>query len=473
MNDTEAPERTSDPEATRMDENTTDAPENQERSHPSPKETYDKVKEAQRKYGDKAGSKNVGQGTASKATGAGEQAAGNAAKASTAGEHAAQGTRAAKTAETTARAARVAEAASSETVVGPALIEAGVQAAEIGLAAAKDLAHADLTLKNLRKYAKDKAKWGKWIALIIFIVILIIFGLVLFFLTMSAQEEEETKNKSNTLTIVKSVDKETANVGDTLNYTMNFSSTIAVDDVTITDVIPVGTEFVSAGPIATCDNGTCNALSKSVTWSSKTNFPASSGNGTFTLSVKTLVNDMWVINKADGVATPATGSAGYVPPAPASNNCGGKYDFTSWPDKNPLGNYGDPLCNFTQPSLSALISSLDPQNLYWWYNVIVPRETGWTYSPNSWADPNFAGQCSLDCGGAWGLFQMGSSTPPGQPPPAPGKNGIYDRGDVNWQVQTANAINYNNLVLKLRNCYFWYWRSARDGDIPQPPAQPC
>ena len=144
------------------------------------------------------------------------------------------------------------------------------------------------------------------------------------------------------------------------------------------------------------------------------------------------------------------------------DNCGGKYDFTDkHRDKNPLGNYGDPSCNFSKEKVAALIKEKDAKHLHEWYDMIIKRETGGTYDPNVFAEP--AGQqAALDAGGAWGLYQMGSSNPAGQDPSAKGKNGQYDRGDVNWEVQTTNAINHNTKVLK---CNFKYWRSQIEGEI--------
>jgi uncharacterized membrane protein YgcG len=128
-----------------------------------------------------------------------------------------------------------------------------------------------------------------------------------------------------------------------------------------------------------------------------------------------------------GGQTGAT-AEGYVPPS--ADTCGGKYQLNSPIKKN----FGDPSCKFTKDELNKLLKSKDPDNADWWFNKVAPCES--QYNPNA-----FNGK-AVDAAGAWGLFQMGSAKPPGAPPPAPGKNGPNDRGDVNWEVQVTNAAAY-------------------------------
>lgn len=146
----------------------------------------------------------------------------------------------------------------------------------------------------------------------------------------------------------------------------------------------------------------------------------------------------------------------YVPPAPPES-CGGKYSSTISKNNFLPMNYGDPQCNFDKDKLRDLLMRLENNNqefVNYWFVIIIPGESG--FNPNAWAQP--AGlQAELDASGAWGLYQKGSSTPPGSPPPAPGKNGPLDRGDVNWEVQTANAINGNREA----GCTFWYYGTFR------------
>lgn len=136
----------------------------------------------------------------------------------------------------------------------------------------------------------------------------------------------------------------------------------------------------------------------------------------------------------------------YLPPS--DNNCGGKYNLTS-----SLGrNFGDPQCNFDKNQLYLGLKIADPANADVWFNKVIPCES--SFNPNAHAGPQTG---TPDAAGAWGLFQMGSANPPGSPPPAPGKNGPNDRGDVNWQVQMTNATAYGQKIGDLGR----YWACAR------------
>lgn len=123
---------------------------------------------------------------------------------------------------------------------------------------------------------------------------------------------------------------------------------------------------------------------------------------------------------------------------PSADNCNGEYSLNS-----PLRNFGDPQCTFTKDQLYSVLKSQDSANADYWYFKIVPCESG--YNPNSYRDPNIKPH-TPDPAGAWGLYQMGR-----------GRNGQYDHGDVVWQQQIGNAINYNQL---LRGS-FAYWECAR------------
>lgn len=141
---------------------------------------------------------------------------------------------------------------------------------------------------------------------------------------------------------------------------------------------------------------------------------------------------------------------GYVAPAPP-DSCGGKYSTAV--GKTPLKlNFGDPACSFDKDKLHQQLQLADPVNADVWFNKIIPCESG--YQPNAYAGPQTG---TPDANGAWGLYQMGSSTPAGQAPPAPGKNGENDRGDVNWEVQTTNAVATGKRIGTLGK----YWACAR------------
>ncbi|HVF69112.1 MAG TPA: hypothetical protein VNA13_00960, partial [Xanthomonadales bacterium] len=269
------------------------------------------------------------------------------------------------------------------------------------------------------------------------------------------------------LTITKS-GPTTASLNEELPYQIAISYPGQAVDIVITDKIPVGTDYIDSSPPAKFDPAT-----RIATWNLK-DHQASPGailstvSTTLSIRLRATANDLIVVNQAEGTVTPYVApiggggggpiADGYVPAAPYSNNCNGKWDFSQWPDQNPLGNYGDPQCNFSQDNLRKLIEATEPNPEFWdiWYYMIVPQESV-NYRPNAHAPGSDPVQCSLDCGGAWGLYQMGSSTPPGQPPPAKGKNGEFDRGDVNWEIQTKMAIRYNIDVI---GCSFRYWQSA-------------
>lgn len=152
----------------------------------------------------------------------------------------------------------------------------------------------------------------------------------------------------------------------------------------------------------------------------------------------------------DGDCAPGAGgpvSSTYAPPS--EDTCEGRYRFTS-----PLGkNFGDPQCSFTKDALLTQLKKEDPANADIWFNKIIPCESG--YNANAYAGHAQVG--TPDAAGAWGLYQMGSAKPPGSAPPAPGKNGVNDRGDVPWTIQTTNATTYGKKLSNLGR----YWWCAR------------
>lgn len=159
---------------------------------------------------------------------------------------------------------------------------------------------------------------------------------------------------------------------------------------------------------------------------------------------------------AGGNCTPngAPITADYTPPS--ADACGGKY--TANMSKNPTGeNFGDPTCNFDKDGLHNLLRTEDPTNADFWFNEVVRCESG--YNPNAYAGHAEIG--TPDPGGAWGLYQMGSSTPPGSPPPAEGRGGANDRGDVPWVLQTKNAVSKGKQLGGTRAGLARYWACAR------------
>ncbi len=183
-------------------------------------------------------------------------------------------------------------------------------------------------------------------------------------------------------------------------------------------------------------------------------------NTTLTLNLKATTDNTYVINQAvataiGGVPDSSGGGGGggggpvdgnYVPPN--QNDCGGKYKFN-----NPVGNFGDPNCNFDKNALHEMLTQQDPANADFWFLKVIPCES--SYDPNSYSSHQSIG--TPDLAGAWGLYQMGSSKPPGSPPPSPGNNGPNDRGDVNWPVQTSNAVTYSKKISSIGA----YWACGR------------
>lgn len=216
-----------------------------------------------------------------------------------------------------------------------------------------------------------------------------------------------------------------------INYEITVSySGAGIAKIEITDKIPDDTNFKSAS-----DNGV--ESSKVVKWTIDS-LPSGQAKKV-NLVVTPTKNDFWAINNAEAVVLGITGitvSGGNQ--SANSNNCGGKY--TSSINSNPLKlNFGDPSCDFTPDLLLSLLRQLDPPSASKWY-VIARCES--SYNPNNYNPKSTSGH------GAFGLFQM---NPTGK------GNGIYDVGDVAWQQQTSNAINYNKLII---NGSFSYWQCS-------------
>lgn len=174
-------------------------------------------------------------------------------------------------------------------------------------------------------------------------------------------------------------------------------------------------------------------------------------NQILTLTLRPTNPDVYIVNKASAKViggNPINNPS--EPSEPSDDNCSGYYDLT----KNPLNqNFGDPKCTMLanknpedKEKLFALLQEKDPDNASYWFRTVIPCESG--YYPNSYAGHEEVG--TPDTAGAWGLFQMGR-----------GKNGQYDHGDVIWETQTTNAVEYNNNLAKI-GLEWKYWACARD-----------
>ncbi|HSX08821.1 MAG TPA: hypothetical protein VLF93_01585 [Candidatus Saccharimonadales bacterium] len=267
-----------------------------------------------------------------------------------------------------------------------------------------------------------------WI--VVGIVLLILF--IIFMITSSTAERNSNQD-NKPLTITKT-GPTSAKKGDTLDYTIDVEFAGSAQNMVVTDPLPDGTEYVGSDPKADNKNQT-------ITWDAKAlkltlGDPISQ---TFQLTLKATKDNVHIINFATvsitgGVldAGAGGGAASGGGDVPANHDtCSGKYASGLWALNNPYGNFGDPQCNFTQQALDTLIKQLDSANYYTW-DCIAKHESLPQYNPNSYLKASTSGK------GAFGLFQM---NPKGQ------GNGQYDAGNVNWPVQTSNAINYRNKII--------------------------
>lgn len=212
--------------------------------------------------------------------------------------------------------------------------------------------------------------------------------------------------------------------GELLEYTVTVSHDPSVappiSTIELFDTMPSNATFVSTTgtTVGGSDNLHIWPLSKPENQTS------------FSVILKPAQDDTYV---SYTISARITSTGGGAPPSLEA--CSGRYDLAS----TPLGtNFGDPECNFTKDDLYLLLKSLDPASADKWYYQIVPCES--QYYPLAYNG------AAVDSAGAWGLFQMGR-----------GKNGQYDHGDVAWQTQASNAVNYNALI----NNGFAYWACAR------------
>lgn len=288
-----------------------------------------------------------------------------------------------------------------------------------------------------------------WVIVLAILIVILIFilGAILSNLLESSLPTNNQINQTiteNKVSISKSGPDKIDN-GREIQYDLNitYRGTIPAN-IEVTDKLPDQTSFISASDGGINEGGT-------IKWTLQNMLPNGSRNITLIIKPE---DDIWVSNTAEAkvvsVPNPGTGgtsaggsSTGLPPdfPNPNQDNCGGKYDL-----KNPLGNFGDPACAYTKDDLYKLLKREDPVNADYWFNTVVKCESG--YNPNAYGDHSAIG--TPDAAGAWGLYQMGR-----------GKNGKYDHGDVEWEEQTINAIQYNQVLIA--NRLGWrYWQCAKD-----------
>ncbi len=109
------------------------------------------------------------------------------------------------------------------------------------------------------------------------------------------------------------------------------------------------------------------------------------------------------------------------------DDCNAKYAARIAKNRYLKENFGDPQCDFAIPKLDQMLQQLDPERALKWH-VVLNGES--SLDPLAWADPGIG---TPNPYGAWGLFQMGSRFK---------SNNSSDLGDVHWQSQISNGINY-------------------------------
>ncbi|MGH7203962.1 MAG: hypothetical protein ACREHC_05960 [Candidatus Levyibacteriota bacterium] len=389
-------------------------------------------------------------------------------------------------------------------------------------------------VKELAKKAVEAAIANPEVSIPAGVIILIILFVIFFLVGGDASTDTATNPCTaagtagappDTLT-VKNDGPQTAKVGDPLTYHIVVADTQQDQEIVITEHLPDGVSLAQQDIISNWHIMKVDPTQKTITWKASENLspaggqvannaalpngpPAASSSGV--LSTTNFTIDLILTATADnttlvtyteanptrngqstasventaftttgnssggtGVQTAGTGgcsgtgnssgtsSEGFTPAT--KDNCGGKDKLLT----SPLGNYGDADCSFNKDDLYTYLKVNDPQYADIWFLQVVPKEC--SYNPNAWAPP-IGVQGTLDAGGAWGCFQMGSSFPPGIPPdPANqasyGKNDytftktdnmVLDRGDVNWKLQAHNAIMYNRIRL---HCSLTYWGSV-------------
>ncbi len=179
------------------------------------------------------------------------------------------------------------------------------------------------------------------------------------------------------------------------------------------------------------------------------------------------------------------------PAPPSGDDCGGKWKSSIARNWMLPKNFGDPQCDYDPQKLEALLKEQDPAHAEWWFTKVIPCESGGSRNPLAWNNPNELnkeGKQTPDAGGAWGLYQMGSSAIAKSESPSLyctkpnpcrrldlttndftqlagvggwGHGGVNDRSDVDWRTQTQYAINKLNSPLSRGKSGTDYWACAR------------
>lgn len=255
----------------------------------------------------------------------------------------------------------------------------------------------------------------------------------------------------------------------TLIHDKNESST-PIEDITLYTLIPAGTIFVSA--TGNYDSSEPGEISWKLYPENRTTLTDEAITKVFVFTLTVDPDDDIVVTNSISIEGGITTGPGSGAEGPNDNLCQGNiYDYVL---QNYLlsKNYGDPSCTLDtaakRDQLYAMLQQKDPQWADFWFDIVIPGESG--YRPNAWLRPVPDEEDPRDVlsdTGAWGLFQMGSSDPPGK---LTNRNGTY-RGDLTWPEQVDTALARNK-YLENRGLLFKYWQVAieycRDGRLNEP-----
>lgn len=209
-------------------------------------------------------------------------------------------------------------------------------------------------------------------------------------------------------------------IGENTTCTLHVTYNGSADDIIIDDDRQQGSKFISASPTVTIDNS-----SGTIRWDAKTlGLPLNPVDITVSIVLQSTDTNLIVFNKY--TITWSKLSSGTA--QSNQDTCSGKYTLT-----NPLGNFGDPQCNFSMQQFGTQINQLDAANAYKWNNIVNCESTN---SPNAYNPKSASGR------GAYGLFQM---NPTGGTDPT-------DVGSVNWPQQITNAVDHYK---KAGNFSYW------------------
>jgi uncharacterized repeat protein (TIGR01451 family) len=227
------------------------------------------------------------------------------------------------------------------------------------------------------------------------------------------------------------------NIGYNLTATYTGAGTA---DITVSDTVPAGTTYVSYDAAPTNVESTVTFDGNTVTWTLN-NVPENTPQ-LFFFTVRAPDQEIWIQNTATARVINTSLLFQGENTAPTHDDCNGKWASSPYFRSNPLGNFGDPNCDFSLDALHQLLVQLDQINADYWYYTLIKCESG--YDPNAFLRASTSGL------GAYGLFQM-NPQPPSTPP---------DVGNVIWQLQVQNAVAEEQLLAS-RGIAWHYWACAR------------